>query len=74
MWTLPSSFGTTKYKFLQKELFRFTDWTKYWILIINPTKCSVIRLEQKDDNNNKCECTVDDQNLGYVPNYKPLSL
>ena len=29
IWTLPSSIGTIKYKFIQKELSSFTDWTKY---------------------------------------------
>ena len=35
-WTIPSTIGKLKYDILQKELSRFTDWTKILANGINP--------------------------------------
>ena len=39
LWTKPSTLRRLKYKYLQKELNRFVDWTKFWKMSINPSKC-----------------------------------
>ena len=46
LWTKPSTLKLLKYKYLQKEVNRFIDWTKYWQLSINPTKCSLIKIHK----------------------------
>ena len=75
IWTLPSSISSLKYKYLQTELSRFTDWTKYWKMSINPDKCSVIKLHKNSKQNyNTYNYIIDNHKLKYVPNYKYLGL
>ena len=45
-WCIPSNISKIKYKLLQNELNRFTDWTKYWKMSINPTKCFFISIHK----------------------------
>ena len=74
IWTIPSNIGTIKYKFLQKELCRFSDWTKYWNMSINPKKCSVIKLHRTNNNNNIYKYTIDNKELQSVSSCKYLGL
>ena len=45
-WTTPSTENTIRPKLLQRELNRFTDWTKFWKMSINPSKCSFITIHK----------------------------
>ena len=74
IWTIPSSVGNLKYDLLQRELSRFTDWTKYWNMSINPDKCSVIKLHNRKHINLYYKYKIDDKELKYVPNCKYLGL
>ena len=58
-WTLPSSVKFLKQELLQKELYRFTDWSKYWKMSINPTKCSYINVYNRNSDANKTKFTID---------------
>ena len=73
-WTTPSIETSLKCKLLQTELYRFTDWSKYWQMSINPSKCSFISIHKKNkppsNNNYKIENTT----LSQIDNCKYLGL
>ena len=75
-WTIPSTIGNIKYKYLQKELNRFSDWTKFWNMSLNPDKCSTINLHKTHHkiphNNNKY--IIDSKVIKSVSKCKYLGL
>ena len=45
-WTSPAPKSKLRYSILQKELHRFHDWTKYWKLSLNPSKCKTLNIHK----------------------------
>ena len=45
-WTTPATRNRLRYQILQKELNRFYDWTLYWKLSLNPSKCTNINIHK----------------------------
>ena len=73
-WTSPSSIGTLKTRILQKELDRFTEWTKYWKMSINPTKCSSITIHKSTVSPPENNLTIDQTTLAKVSECRYLGL
>ena len=65
-----------KQRFLQYELNRFTDWSKYWNMSINPSKCSYLQIynprSQSQHINSKFY--IDQNRLSEVSNCRYLGL
>ena len=45
-WTTPATRNRLRYQILQKELNRFHDWTLYWKLSLNPSKCTNLNIHK----------------------------
>ncbi|MCP4990178.1 MAG: reverse transcriptase family protein, partial [Colwellia sp.] len=57
-WTAPAQIGRDRYKELQKELNRFSDWCEKWKLKLNPSKCGSMNIRRANTIGHK-----------YIPRY-----
>ena len=73
-WTNPSSLKMLKYKKLQHELNNFTDWTKYWKMSLNPTKCITMKIHKKYKNYTCFNYKIDDFDVKKVDVCRYLGL
>ena len=73
-WTKPSILKSLKYKYLQKEINRFIDWTKFWKLSINPTKCSLIKIHKFIKQPFQFKYHIEDTTLNPVKSCRYLGL
>ena len=66
LWSVPSNENHLRSKLLQREINRFTDWTKYWKMSINPSKCSFITIHKSNSPIPNNHYTIDGKSLTRV--------
>ena len=74
LWTIPSTITHVQSKIMQLELNRFTDWTKYWKMSINPNKCSYISFHKPNKTITNRQYTIDDIAIKKVSECRYLGL
>ena len=71
-WTKPSIEQYIKYKLLQRELNRFVDWSKYWRMSINPSKCSYVTIHKSNTTPTNHKYVIENTTLKQVPHCRYL--
>ena len=73
-WTTPAPKSNLRYKMLQKEISRFHDWTKYWKLSLNPSKCKTLNIHKPRSQTIYHKYSLNNSILESVTEYKYLGL
>ena len=74
LWTTPATQSKLRYKMLQRELNRFHDWSKYWKLCLNPSKCKSINIHKPKSPKIRHKYTLNGKPLDLVTECKYLGL
>ena len=73
-WTKPATQNMLRYKILQKELNRFLDWTKYWKLSLNASKCTSLNIHKPKSKNIHHKYLLNNTELTTIEQCKYLGL
>ena len=73
-WAISNNLENIIYKYLQNDLNRFTDWSKYWLMSINLTKCSYICIHKPNKIPPNHNYLIDKKPISKVTSCKYLGL